>query len=162
MSDLEPPSTATSPAEERAVEPQSVTPLAVDEVLGGTPEEIATDNAREVLAPDTNFIYAIGRIEPRFPSPGVEKEFAQATGRAETAGLTDREALHKVLTNGDNRYLVRQLVWVLTIEGLETYIVTPRDPTDFDLLINALRSAPRADDIDVVIGIQGPIAPAEI
>ncbi|HET7101976.1 MAG TPA: hypothetical protein VFJ52_12560, partial [Terriglobia bacterium] len=44
------------------------------------------------------FIYAIGKIEPRFPRPSVEKEFAQATGRAETAGLTDRQAVQKVLS----------------------------------------------------------------
>ena len=33
------------------------------------------------------YVYAIGRIEPRFPTLSAEKEFAQATGRAETAGL---------------------------------------------------------------------------
>ena len=32
------------------------------------------------------YIYALGRIEPRFPSPAVEKEFAQATGRAGWTG----------------------------------------------------------------------------
>src|SRR5690242_13518903 len=42
-----------------------------------------------------SFVYAIGRIEPRFPRPSVEKEFAQATGRAETAGLTDRQTVQK-------------------------------------------------------------------
>ena len=35
------------------------------------------------------YVYALGRIEPRFPRLSVEKEYAQATGRAETAGLTD-------------------------------------------------------------------------
>ena len=45
-----------------------------------------------------SYVYAIGRIEPRFPRTSVEKEFAQATGRAETAGLTDRQALHAVLS----------------------------------------------------------------
>ena len=44
------------------------------------------------------YVYALGRVEPRFPSLAVEKEFAQATGRAETAGLTDRQALHAVLS----------------------------------------------------------------
>jgi hypothetical protein len=39
------------------------------------------------------YVYALGRIEPRFPRLSVEKEYAQATGRAETAGLTDRQAL---------------------------------------------------------------------
>src|SRR5215472_9909400 len=52
-----------------------------------------------------NYIYAIGRIEPRFPRPSVEKELAQATGRAETVGLTDRQALQKVLSQRCNRYL---------------------------------------------------------
>jgi len=65
-----------------------------------------------------SYIYAIGRIEARFPRPSVEKEFAQATGRADTSGLTDRQALQKVLSQRQNRYLARQLCWVMTIEGL--------------------------------------------
>src|SRR5713101_4067695 len=82
-----------------------------------------------------SYVYTLGRIEPRFPRLSVEKEFAQATGRAETANLTDRRALHKVLQ--DNRYLVRQLCWVMMVGGLETYILVPRDPTDFHLLVES-------------------------
>ncbi len=108
------------------------------------------------------YVYALGRIEPRFPRLAAEKEFAQATGRAETAGLTDRQALHAVLSQRHNRYLVRQLCWVLTIEGLETYILQPRDPGDFDLVAEALRPAPSPLDVDVVIGVRGPIAPPEL
>jgi len=103
-------------------------------------------------------VYALGRVEPRFPRLGVEKEFAQATGRAETAGLTDPQALHTVLSHRQNRYLVRQLCWVLSVEGLETYILQPRDPADFDLLVETLRPAPSPLDVDVVIGVRGPIA----
>jgi cyclic patellamide precursor peptide PatG len=109
-----------------------------------------------------SYIYAIGRIEPRFPSPSVEKEFIQATGRAETAGLTDRQAFQNVLSQRRNRYLTRQLCWVLTIEALETYILVPRDPGDFDLLVEALRSNPTPMDLDISIGTQGPIAPPEL
>jgi hypothetical protein len=109
-----------------------------------------------------NYIYAIGRIEPRFPRPSVEKEFAQATGRAETAGLTDRQAVQKVLSKRQNRYLTRQLCWVMTIEGLETYILVPRDPADLDLLVESLRPTPSPMDLDCVIGIRGPIAPPEV
>lgn len=108
------------------------------------------------------YVYAIGRVDPRFPRLAVEKEFAQATGRAETARLTDREALHAVLSQRQNRYLVRQLCWVLTIEGLETYILQPRDPADVDLLVEALRPTPSPMDLDVVIGVRGPIAPPEL
>jgi hypothetical protein len=44
-----------------------------------------------------------GQIEPQFPTLSAEKEFAQATGRAETAGLSDRRALHAVLSQRENR-----------------------------------------------------------
>ncbi len=109
-----------------------------------------------------NYVYAIGRIEARFPRPSVEKEFAQATGRGETAGLTDRQATQKVLSQRQNRYLARQLCWVMTIEGLETYILVPRDPGDLDLLIEAVRPAPSPIDIDCVIGLRGPIATPDV
>jgi hypothetical protein len=106
-----------------------------------------------------SFIFALGRIEARFPSLDVEKEFAQATGRADTAGLADRQAFHSVLTDRANRYLARQLCWVLTIEGLETYILIPRDPQDFDLLLEAIQPVPNAVDVDVVVGERGAFAP---
>src|SRR5215468_6208554 len=106
-------------------------------------------------------IYGIGRIEARFPRLSVEKEFAQATGRAETAGQTDQEAFYKVLSKPESRYLARQLCWVLMIQGLETYIVHPRDPRDFDRLVEAIRPQPSPIDIDAVIGTRGPIAPPE-
>lgn len=109
------------------------------------------------------YVFAIGRVTPRFPSLAVEKEFAQATGRLEeTAGLTDRQATRSVLSERANRYLVRQICFVLTIESLETYILQPRDPADFDLLVDAVRPAPRPTDIDAVIGVRGPIAPPEV
>lgn len=109
-----------------------------------------------------SFVYVLGRVEPRFPSQAIEKEFVQATGRAETAGLTDRAALHRVLSQRPNRYLARQLCYVLTIEGVETYILRPRDSADLDLLVEAIRPAPRPTDVDVVIGIRGFLAPPEM
>jgi PatG C-terminal len=109
-----------------------------------------------------SYVYALGKVEARFSRLSVEKEFAQATGRGDTTGLTDRQALHKILSERQNRYLVRQLCWVFTIEGLETYILMPRDPADFDMLVEALRPAPRPTDVDVVIGMRGPIAPPEM
>jgi len=107
------------------------------------------------------FVFALGRVAPRFPSLGVEKEFAQAIGRGDTDGLTDRQALHRILSDRSNRYLARQLCWCFEIEGLSTYILTPRDPGDFDLLIEAVRRDPNPNDLDAVIGMLGPIAPPE-
>jgi hypothetical protein len=109
-----------------------------------------------------SYIYALGRIEPRFPSPGVEKEFAQATARGETKGKTDRETMQAILSARENRYLARQLCWVLTVQGLETYLLMPRDSANLDLLVEAVRPTPRPTDLDVVIGLRGPVAPPEM
>ncbi|HTP31971.1 MAG TPA: hypothetical protein VMJ75_07355 [Candidatus Acidoferrales bacterium] len=105
-----------------------------------------------------SYIYALGRVDARFPRVSLEKEFAQVAGRADTKGKTDREMFQTVLSQRENRYLVRQLCWVMTIQGLDTYLLQPRDPADFDLLLAALRSASNPLDIDVVIGVRGPIA----
>ena len=93
-------------------------------------------------ATSPSWVYAIGNIEARFPTICVEKECAQATGRADTAGNTDRQALHTVLSKPENRYLVRQCCFVMTVEGLETYILKPRDPADYSLLVEAVRPNP--------------------
>jgi hypothetical protein len=54
------------------------------------------------------------------------------------------------------------MCWVLTIQGLETYLLVPRDPADIDLLVEAIRPAPTPNDIDVVVGVRGPIASPEM
>ena len=132
------------------------------------------------------YVYAFGSIEPRFPSGGIEKEYQQVR-KALMAQLeqelknaprgsqgqlqekhtkltqgTDHEAFVVVLSERNNRYLCRQLCWVMSIEKLETYILHPRDPGDFYLLVEALRTHPKDTDIDLVIGNRGPIAPPEL
>jgi hypothetical protein len=66
------------------------------------------------------------------------------------------------LTERGNRYLARRLCWVLTIGGLDTYVLVARDPLDLDLLVEAIRPDPGPLDVDLVIGERGPIAPAEV
>jgi hypothetical protein len=132
---------------ETAVLPQSGCSTALENVNG---------NAVSV------YIYAIGRIEPRFPTLAAEKEYAQAVGRANTKGQTDLQIKHSILSQKQNRYLARQMCWVMTIEGLETYILKPRHSGDLDMLIEAIRSVPNRNDVDIVIGSKGPIAPPEM
>jgi hypothetical protein len=146
------------------VSPAKINPL-VAPVASVAPQSCAncqtapTANGATTVA---SWIYAIGSIEARFPSVSVEKEFAQAAGRGSIAGLTDRQALRAVLSNSENRYIARQLCYVLTIEGLETYLLRPSDPSDFSMLIEAIRPNPSPLDLDVVIGIKGPIAPTRM
>jgi PatG Domain len=140
-------------------------PVATDRKPGAVPAQASDSggggcaSCGNGAAASRSFVYALGRIEPRFPTLAVEKEIAQVTGRSDTAGLTQRQALQEVLAKRENRYLVRKLCWVLSIEGLETYILQPRDPADYDVLVEALRPVPRPTDIDVVVGLRGPVAP---
>jgi PatG Domain len=150
---------AWEPHDEGAV--RTVIPQSCPSCGTQAPDQLTKDKVAPRIM-QQNYIYAIGRIEARFPKLSVEKELAQVTGLADTAGLTDREALQRVLSQRDNRYLVRQLCWVLTVQGLDTYIVVPRDPADLDLLVESLRPTPTPMDLDCIIGVQGPIAPPDM
>ena len=155
-----------NPSPVRDDPPAAVAPSVAPAVRAISPQACATCGA----APATNggaatppsWVYAVGNIEARFPSISVEKELAQATGRDKTSGLTDRQALYTVLSKPENRYLVRQCCFVMTVEGLETYILTPRDPADLSMLVEAVRPNPSPLDLDVVIGMKGPIAPPQM
>lgn len=104
------------------------------------------------------YIYALGQITPRFPLLSIEKEYLQALGRGDVAGLTDRESLHKTLADPQNRYLARQLCWVFSVEGIETYLLAPRGPEDLNLLIESIRPRPKSMDVDLIIGRKGGLS----
>jgi hypothetical protein len=116
----------------------------------------ATQAGAQVLPPQC--VYVIGHIEPRFPLLSIEKEARQATERAGGSKDTDRETMAALLRDPKNRYLVRQLCWVLSVLGVETYILVPRDG-DYQPLIDVYRAEPNPGDLELVIGIRGPIAP---
>src|SRR5580692_3150907 len=108
-----------------------------------------------------SWVYAIGRIEPRFPRISVEKEFLQVVAQSsKLQGMSDAQVRHHVLSSAENAYLLRQMCWVLTIQGQDTYILTPRDPIDLRLLAHSVRADPGPGDLDIVIGAKGPVAPS--
>ena len=128
---------------------------------------VATDpipSPTAVADPDPPpYVYALGQIDARFPSLGVEKEFDQVAAlMPKTAGMTERRLLKEVINDPYNLYLARSLCWVRPVQLLEVYILAPRDPSDYQALISAYREAPTPDDIDVVIGVRGPIAPPDM
>lgn len=115
-----------------------------------------------VSTPPASHVFAIGRVRPQFPGLSVEKEFAQALGNLDTTGMTDSEAFHAVVSDRANRYLARQLCWVMVIAGMEMYLLVPRDPSDLDLLIDGIRPRTSPGDLDVVVGVRGPVAPPAV
>jgi len=116
-------------------------------------------NTTSQQAARRQFVYALGTVEVRFPNLGLEKEYAQIVRGTNGAGLTDRQLLVKVLSQSQNRYIARQLCWVFRVEGLETYLLVPRESRDLDMLIEALRPTTASGDIDIVVGEVGPMAP---
>ena len=122
----------------------------------------ASEGAAATAPAKPSYVYAVGSVGAKFPTLSVEKEFAQAAGREDTVGKTDQETFYTVLSNPDNRYLIRQLCWVLTVQGMETYLLIARDPNDLSLFVDAIRPARSPEDIDVVIGMRGPMAPPEM
>ena len=69
------------------------------------------------------FVYAIGRLEVRFPSVGVEKEFAQLAGDPRFTGVADLELVIRVLRQPENAYLARHMCWVLVVQGVDAMSV---------------------------------------
>lgn len=126
------------------------------------PRKVDSDSALPEPPGEPSFVYAIGRVEPQFPSLSTEKEFAQVAGVSNTAGLTDPEVLQQVLGDPANRYLARQMAWVFVIESMETFLLIPRDPAEIERLIESVRPAPKRDDVDVVVGVRGPLASPEM
>jgi PatG Domain/Putative serine esterase (DUF676) len=112
--------------------------------------------------PSTSYVYALGRVLPRFPSLAVEKQFAQALAGTSANGLSDRQALDTVLRQRENLYLARQLCWVLAMDGVDTFILRPRDPEGILLLAEATEPTQLRANVVVIVGSLGPIAPPQM
>jgi hypothetical protein len=102
-------------------------------------------------------VYALGALKIRFPTLAIEKEYAQAMHSAPTANLNEPQLQYNMLRQ--HRYLANQMCWVLSIEGIETYILILKDPFMLDQFIEAMAPVDQRLDVDVIIGDRGPIAP---
>jgi hypothetical protein len=145
---------SAAPAENKSA---NVTPQAA--VPAACPSCAAAQANAQVAPPSC--VYVIGHIEPRFPLLSIEKEARQATARAGASADTDRQVMAGLISEAANKYLVRRLCWVLSVQGIEIYILMPRDG-DYQPLIDAYRAEPNPGDLELVIGVRGPIANPEM
>jgi PatG Domain len=107
-------------------------------------------------------VVAVGAITSAFPSLSVEKEFAQLFGQKDFTGLTDRQTMHSVLSQPENRYLARRMCFLLTPYGTGSspaYVLMPENQDDLDLLIDTLKRPLGGSEFDVVKGQVIGIAP---
>jgi hypothetical protein len=85
----------------------------------------------------SGYVYAVGRLQARFPSLGVEKEYAQLTG-ADPDAVVRVGHLKDSLAGAENRYLARHMCWVFTGITTDACAIIPRDGGDIDELIDTL------------------------
>src|SRR4051794_22964624 len=88
-----------TPALSQPLANQSEVTAPIPEVDCGCSEKSGQVSGQPIQTGAPSYVYAIGRIEPRFPSLSVEREFSQVrtVERRATAGKTDRETLYLVL-----------------------------------------------------------------
>lgn len=103
-------------------------------------------------------VFALGQVEPRLTRASVEREFAAVLGRFNSERMLDQQAFHKVISDRSNRYLARNICWVLTVRGIDAYVLLPRDPVDFDALIGSVQPIASSLGICTVIGWKGPLS----
>src|SRR5262245_44500833 len=100
---------------------------------------------RQVILPQStvssSFVYAFGRVEPRFPNVGVEKEFAQFASRAPRSGIDESSFIRAVLADRDAHYLARHLCWVFVNEAQDCFVIVPRDHHELLVLIEGFVSS---------------------
>lgn len=112
---------------------------------------LALTAANQAMASD-QWVYAIGQVGTRCLTEGVERELRQAMGGDDPLDLANLAKFRKTLTRPENRYLVRELCWVLTVDGIDSYVLAPSDPTDIALLADAIRPNSDGQNIDAVVG----------
>src|SRR5260370_6330691 len=119
------------------------------------PHKCSCDNPQ---VPHEQFVYAMGRIDVRFPSMGIEREFQQREMRLGEAkeSLSRGERMARVLEA--NHHLASRLCYILSMSGIPAYIVAP---SGFSLradLLRALSSSARSNQWCVLIGRRGPMS----
>jgi len=106
------------------------------------------------------YIYALGRIEARFPSLGIEREFQQRERALGSA--TDKHHLEKMCEVLErNPHLAARACYLFTVSGSPAYILAPAGNYLRKSLFEALAVGDMPDAYAVVIGRLGPMAPPQ-
>jgi hypothetical protein len=104
-------------------------------------------------------VYAIGKLDVRFPSIGIEREFQQRKarlGRASEAGASRGSQIREVLE--ENRHLATRMCYILTVGGVPAYVVAPTSSSQRDDIFDAIAHAAHTNHWSVLIGRRGPMA----
>lgn len=107
-------------------------------------------------------VYALGKLDVRFPSVGIEREFQQrerslVASRSEQPTTRRGDRLRAVLKM--NEHLARSVCFVLSVGGIPVYSVIPTSSNNANQLIDALARVDEPDGWDMVVGRAGQMSP---
>ncbi|RFS26219.1 hypothetical protein DVR12_00055 [Chitinophaga silvatica] len=106
-------------------------------------------------------VYAIGNIYPTFPNKSLEEEYMYAYQEFKAQGPPNA-LFYQVLSQGKNLYIAERMCWILSIQGIDSYILIPRSNVELHHFIAALEPVFVGErKFDVVLGTRGPLASPE-
>jgi hypothetical protein len=114
-----------------------------------------------------SYVYSLGRIGYNFPNESVTNE-AQAGFLIENIQTgTETEKIYQLLTKKEYRYLARELCWTFKVGYIQTFVVIPKDPNDYEAFVESLSYKRRGfldgvtkqDILTVIVGEKGPMCP---
>jgi hypothetical protein len=103
------------------------------------------------------YVYAIGRMEVRFPSLGIEREYQQRERQLQDLQRHSRHTRIRAVLE-KNPHLALRVRYVFLIDGTPVYALTPAMGALKEAFLGALAHADDKDHYCVVIGRLGPFA----
>lgn len=117
--------------------------------------ECAARAAQPAQAPPEQFAYAIGRLDVRFPSLGIEREYQQRERLIADLPREPRNARVRAVLER-NPHLATRVGWILSVGGNPTFALSPMSAGLKDSFFNALSQSHEPEHFCVVIGRVGP------
>ncbi|MBF0276000.1 MAG: S8 family serine peptidase, partial [Nitrospinae bacterium] len=102
------------------------------------------------------YIYAVGSLSAVFPNDGLMQEFNRIVSVTNTSG-SGNKLLFTILSNDKYRYIAEEMQWVMEINNVKTYSVTPRGSAILDEMIESLKKEMGVTSYQVVIGPRSPM-----
>lgn len=105
------------------------------------------------------FVYAFGKLEVRFPTLGVNREFQQREAqeaKSTDKTLTREERISHVLEA--NHHLASRVCYLLTVSGIPAYVLVRPGWHLRESLLQAIAQSQKPDCWSVIIGRRGPVS----
>ncbi len=109
----------------------------------------------DAVSSTERYVFAIGKLDVRFPNLGLEREFQRAAQRIGAAASPRGERIASVLR--EHRHIALRVCPLLLVGGVPAYVVAPSAAYVRDSLIDALIETDKADQWAVVSGRLGPL-----